>query len=169
MHIPNFQIDVNGYAFKGFIYRCDDADAKTSWAGTLLAEGTRIARISFDAATDDYEIDPISDSAYQLFVEFAEAWASEACADLSDPDDAPLSLLSHLADLAYHARRLEVISRRHTTFQLTTDPPHRFRYIRSKPITLDLVARLRATYGDKIACILREDEVRPMRTHSSAA
>lgn len=160
MNFPNLINHVGDYSFKGFIYQHKEKGGadEPSWAGTLVFRGTRIARVQYAATTGEFDIDPIDESAYEDFLTFATQWAAEACTDLPTRDEAGFCLLSHLADIAYHLRRLEVISKRSATFQLRSDPPERYRYLRNSPLTPAVAAQLRTTYGDDLACILREED-----------
>lgn len=160
MKFPNLIDNVGGYSFRGFITEKRPGTDDMNWVGTLLSEGVRIARVQYDAGTGDHDIEPVDEAAYEDFLTFAEQWSNDQPgAEPIGRDDAGTQLLGHLADITYHLRRLEVLSRRSATFQLRSDPPERYRFLRNAPLTQDVAAALRSRYGDDLACILREEEL----------
>lgn len=77
-------------------------------------------------------------------------------------EEETIRAVMEMADAAYHARRLQVMSLRHTAFRLKGDAPGRFRYLRGQPYSAEMEGRLRMTFGRRIETIYRRD---PGLTH----
>lgn len=137
------------YTFRGFVYSA--SRGASDWSARLCHLERRVARVvakpsqpvavEFDRTRDRLE--------FEQFI--AQAFPGE------DIEEAGASFLAGLADQAYHRRRLQVVSLRHTVFRLADDPPDRYRYLQGIALSAEVVGKLRLTYGRRLLEVMREE------------
>jgi len=136
----------HGYALRGFTHK--SASSANDWSGRLCLDGRPVARIEAGAAGIDVEFKRVADlCAFEAFI--AERTNDGAA------DQASIEFLLELADEAYHRRRLQVISLRHTVYRLKSDPPDLYRYLPGVRVDDAVVGRLRAAYPGGLEEVLR--------------
>lgn len=139
----------SNYSFRGFVY--STGARGDTWSARLCQDGRRIARVvAAPAQPIDVAFDRTRDRiAFERHLALAFPGDS--------PEEAGARFLSELADAAYHRRRLQVVSLRHTVFRLTDDPPTQYRYLQGVPLSQEVIGKLRLAYGRRLAEVLRSD------------
>lgn len=124
----------------------------TRFTATLALNKITVAKITGESGPTSYvEVEPIN----QFYWDQFQTLSAAAAPEVEEGDDAALMRILQMADEAYHARRLQVVSLRFTTFRLRGDPPGVFRYLRGRPYSLKVEGELRLTFGRRIEQIFR--------------
>ena len=143
-----------------------DGDS-TRFTATLAAGSISVAEISGehfpDSQTSEAKaracieasvVNPHFWTQFELYASTTQAVVQEdeACASPT------VVLLLKMANDAYHARRLQVMSLRHTAYRLTGDAPGQFHFLRNRPYSIETEGQLRLTYGRRLEFVFRRGE-----------
>jgi len=141
------------FSLRAFRYTGDEANA--GFTVTLMCGDQVVANIAGHLGGEaEIEVEPTNEFYWDQFQRYAAEMRAGVATWLHH-DEPAASLLLEMADTAYHARRLQVTSLRHTTFRLRGDKPGTFRYLRGRPYSVEIEGQLRLTYGRRLETVYR--------------
>ncbi len=143
-----------------------DGDS-TRFTATLAAGTIPVAEISGEHFPDCQRSEAKARACIEASVVNAHFWSQfemYACASQGDTQEGQVGLsptvilLLKMSNEAYHARRLQVMSLRHTAYRLVGDAPGQFHFLRNRPYSVEVEGQLRLTYGRRLESVFRRGE-----------